>query len=390
MYNFHVLGVATTETNKKFAGCPYTSNARMLIDLLVSQGHHVKHYCNPGSETQAEQVYVTKPGVLAKNFGDRHATQYHAEPKPEPWGKVCRDFSIACGAAIRENFQPGDFVLLPSDGTGDVIGLIEDLEDVRIVETNVGYHDPVAPYRIFHTHVWRSAWRSRAHRAQEFYDMFKDQEPFIQHNPNVMLPIWEPRFVQDTVIQPFFNPAEFPYSANKEDYFLFLGRIIANKGIMDAVKLAEVAGVKLIIAGPGDFETEFGVKPPKHVEFVGMADLETRGTLIAKARTLLALTRYSEPCGYVVPEAMLGGTPPITCSGGGFVETLKDGVSGFVGDSFLEWEDAVNRLDTLKPEKIRQYAMDNFTADAVSPKYERFWHRIDAYHKADQDAYFGK
>ena len=388
MHTFHVLGVATTETNKRFSGCPYTTNARYLIDLLIGEGHQVKHYCNVGSETTAENIFVTPKDFLANAFGEDHETQYHADPKPPAWGRVLKDFSIAAAAEIRKHIKPYDFVILPSDGSHDVIGYLEDIPNIRIVESNVGYHDPVAKYRIFHTHTWRSAWRGRVNRANDFYEMFKDKEPFISHNPNVMVPIWEPRLVEDTVIPPMFDPNDFPCETEKEDYFLFLGRIIRNKGIIEAIRLAEEVGTKLVIAGPGDFEREFGMKPPKHVEFIGMANFEVRAERLAKARCLLAFSLYDEPCGYIAPEAFLSGTPAITIDTGGFTETNRDGVSGFKGECYSDWVDAVGKLPTLDPKAIRQYALDHFTPNAVKAKYDRFWQRIHLFELNGFDPYF--
>ena len=147
-YRFHAIGVATTQTNDKFAGCPYTDPMRNLIAGLVKNGHAVNHYCNPGSESAGEDIFVTKQGFLEKVFGERHYTQYHADPKPEGWNRVCRDFSIACAAEARKHVEPNDFVLFPSDGTQDMIDLLNDIEGLRFVETNIGYNDPLAPFRI--------------------------------------------------------------------------------------------------------------------------------------------------------------------------------------------------------------------------------------------------
>jgi len=381
MSTFHVTGVASTETNTRYSGCPYTTNARYLIRLLVQNGHTVFHYCNVRSETEAEDVYVTPENFLVDALGENHKTQYHADPKPPIWGRVCRDFSIACAHEIRKRIQPRDFVILTSDGVQDVIELLQDIESIPIVESNIGYHDPVAEFRIFHTHTWRASWRARSERAFEIHDMFKDSEHSIDYNPNVMVPITDTRRVTDTVILPMFDSQDFQFSEKKDYYYLFLGRIIMSKGILEAIELTAHIGAKLIIAGPGDFETEFGMKPPRHVEFMGMANLETRANLLAHAKCLLAFTQYNEPCGYIVPEASHSGTPVVATATGGFTETVEDGVNGFTGDCFADWVEATEKLETLDPQKIRQYAEDNFSLKSQSPKYEQYFKRIEIYMK---------
>lgn len=392
-YTFHVTGVATTESNEKFSGCPYTTPARNLIHQLVERHHQVYHYCNHGSETAGEDIIVTPEGFLQNAFGVRHYKQYHAEPKPPQWGRVCRDFSIACAAEIRKNINPGDFVILPSDGTQDVINLINDIPDIRIVETNIGYNDPVAEYRIFPTHTWRSFWRGRSHRAQEIFEIVDETSAEnghinpINHNPNVMVPVTEPRWIFDTVIFFLTNPDNFTASEKRDDYFLYLGRIIHSKGILEAVELTEYLGKKLIVAGPGDYEEEFGQTPPKHVEFIGMADLEKRRGLLAKAECLLAQTRYNEPAGSIVAEAGWSECPVITSNSGGFTETVDDGVSGFRGDCHAEWVEAAEKLHTLDPKAIRQHAEKTFSADVLMPRYERFFNRIDAYGRTGEETF---
>lgn len=388
-YTFHVPGVATTESNDLFVGCPYTTPMRLLIKGLVANGHNVIHYCNPNSETEAEDIIVTPENVLVSAFGQKHYQQYHADPKPEPWERVRRSFSIAAAAAIRQNINSGDFVLLPSDGVQDIIELLNDIEDIRFVETNIGYNDPVAEYRIFETNTWRSFWRGRADRAQEIFDIVEQTSMEnghinpINHNPHVMVPVSEARWGLDTAIFFLTNPEYFKTSEKKDNYFLFLGRIIENKGILEAVELTEKLGKKLIVAGPGNFEQNIGIQPPKHVEFVGMADKDKRAEFLSRAECLLALTRYNEPCGAIVMEAGWSECPVITSNCGGFTETVEEGINGFRGDCHADWVDAAERLGELDPKAIRQHAEQTFHSDVLLPKYERFWKRVDALCRAN-------
>lgn len=388
-YTFHVTGLATTQTNDKFSGCPYTAPAYLLVNELVRGGHKVYHYCNTGSETDADDIFVMPDGVLQKAFGEKHWTQYHADPKPDGWSRVCKDFSIACAAEIRKNAKHGDFVLLPSDGTQDLNGLLEDIEGLRCVETNIGYSDPISPYRVFPTHTWRSFWRGRAERANDFYEMFKDTEPFINHNPNIMVPVSDPRWVRDTVIYYLTNPENFEFNEKKGgDYFLYLGRMIQTKGILEAVELTKELGKKLIVAGPGDYRNVFEDKIPKHVDFIGMANKEKRLQLYADAECVLILTRYNEPGGTIVAEAGYAGRPVITANSGCFTELVQDEKTGFRGDCHAEWVEAAEKLHTLDPKAIRKHADETFAPEVLMPKYEAFFKRIDAYEKSGGDESF--
>ena len=242
-------------------------------------------------------------------------------------------------------------------------------------------------FGFFPTNTWRSFWRGRSDRAQGLFEIVRDtcegngQLVPINHNPNVMVSVTEPRWVYDTVIPFITNPSHFEFSEDKEDYYLYLGRIIHSKGILEAVAFTEQIGKKLIVAGPGDYVQTFGAEPPEHVEFVGMADLEERKKLLSKAKCLLAFTRYNEPCGKIVYEAGWSGTPVNTSDSGGFTETVTEGANGFTGGCMAEWIENDEKLDTLDPVKIREHAEKTFSPDVLMPRYESFWKRVDGFSK---------
>ena len=58
----------------------------------------------------------------------------------------------------------------------------------------------------------------------------------------------------DVVIPNYFDPDDFTFDpANKEDYFLYVGRVYDGKGVHIAIQASEAVGVKLKIAGQGSF-----------------------------------------------------------------------------------------------------------------------------------------
>ena len=145
---FHALGVATTETNIDFSGCPFTNGMRNLIQGIVNDGDTVYHYCNHGSDTAGEDIFVTPEDFLL-SLGKNHKSQYHSQERHANHERIRRDFSVASAAKMRELARPGDFVLMPSDGTHDVIDLISDIENLKIVETQIGYNDPIPSFGYF-------------------------------------------------------------------------------------------------------------------------------------------------------------------------------------------------------------------------------------------------
>src|SRR5579884_2749839 len=128
----------------------------------------------------------------------------------------------------------------------------------------------------------------------------------------------------------------YPYTEDKDDYLLFLGRISPEKGTHLAIQAAMAADKPLIIAGKIDrvdreyWETR--VQPQidgDRIRFVGEANGEQKRALYARARCLLHAITWSEPFGLVMAEAMACGTPVVGMRRGSVPEVVADGVTGF-------------------------------------------------------------
>jgi glycosyltransferase involved in cell wall biosynthesis len=172
----------------------------------------------------------------------------------------------------------------------------------------------------------------------------------------------------DEVIPGYFEPEQFIYKEDKEDYYLYIGRMIDRKGIHIASQVCEEMGKKLILAGPGE--------PPKYGEYVGVVGPERRAELMAGATALLAPTLYLEPFGNIVPEAHFSGTPTITTDWGAFVETNIHGVTGYRCRMFDEFCQALEDVKTLDPKVIRQTAMERYSLDVIAQKYDKYFRRL--------------
>src|SRR5258708_33133933 len=99
----------------------------------------------------------------------------------------------------------------------------------------------------------------------------------------------------DAVIPNYFDLDDFEFSATKDDYFLFLGRINSGKGIHIAVQIAEAVGGRLVVAGAGTIEgkpTRTDRPLAEYVELVGLADPEERKRLMARAKATLAPSTF--------------------------------------------------------------------------------------------------
>ncbi len=119
--------------------------------------------------------------------------------------------------------------------------------------------------------------------------------------------------------------AAFEVRTTPGSYLLFFGRVHPDKGTVEAIDVAERAGLPLIIAGIiQDREYyEQSVAPRldgERVSYIGPVGPEARSDLLGGARALLHLIDFAEPFGYSVVEAMACGTPVIANARGSMPE----------------------------------------------------------------------
>ena len=169
-------------------------------------------------------------------------------------------------------------------------------------------------------------------------------------------------------------------------YLAFLGRICADKGILEAIEISRLAGMNLKVAAkvdPADqqyFETM--VKPvldtSSHVEFIGEIDDAGKQDFLGKAAGLLFPICWPEPFGLVMIESMACGTPVIAFRCGSVPEIMEDGLTGFVVDTVDEAAHAVKKLNTLYRPSIRSRFEERFSVGAMARDYVTIYQTLAA------------
>ncbi|HLH73330.1 MAG TPA: glycosyltransferase family 4 protein [Chloroflexota bacterium] len=177
----------------------------------------------------------------------------------------------------------------------------------------------------------------------------------------------------------------FPYSATKDDFLLFLGRISEEKGTHLAIEVAKTTGRRLIIAGKIDrVDREYyerKVAPSidgTQIMLFGEADADEKRRLFAHAHCLLHPITWPEPFGLVMAEAMACGTPVIAFRRGSVPEVIRDGETGFIVDTLDEMADAISRVDQIDPARCRAHVANLFSADQMIAGYERLYQTVCA------------
>lgn len=121
----------------------------------------------------------------------------------------------------------------------------------------------------------------------------------------------------------------------KQDYILFFGRLVPEKGIqilIEAVKF--LSHVKLIIAGTGDKRYIKELKKQSRkigvVEFTGFQNGYKLNNLIKKCRFTVLPSLWCENLPNSILESFTFGKPVIASDIGGIPEIVKDGYNGFL------------------------------------------------------------
>ncbi|MCS7117633.1 MAG: glycosyltransferase [Thaumarchaeota archaeon] len=165
----------------------------------------------------------------------------------------------------------------------------------------------------------------------------------------------------DPVIYPGINIDEYPYVTEKEDYLLYFGRIIPEKGVERVIALANMTNSRLIVAGhTGTFsynkeyvEQIKAACKGKH-EFIADPDQKTKIDLLSHAKAVVHLPRWLESFWIVGCEALACGTPIITYVGsGGPEELVKISQGGIIAyrDDLLS---AVSLVQHIPPKVCRE------------------------------------
>lgn len=347
-FRFHLLGLAHTKTTKDFLHCAYTQKVFKMGKMLTDLGHEVYHYGAEGSNlqctehitcvTDAEQVYCYEDRGWPSVFFDFDSKDY-----------AYRKLTERAIQEINKRKQPHDILLC---SMGSAQREIAEKTGVLAVEMGVGYTGTFAQFRVFESYAW----------MHYIYGM---QMPDMG--------ACDGRFY-DTVIPNYFDADDFEFSKEKDDYYLYIGRLIPRKGIIIAVQAVEEIGAKLLIAGKGNLK-DLGINSP-NVEYVGVADAKMRSDLMKRAKAVFVPTLYLEPFGGVNVEAMFCGTPAITTDFGGFTETVQHGKTGYRCRTMEQFVWAAKNVDKLDSEYIRDYAMNNYSMARVGLMYDEYLHQI--------------
>jgi len=204
---------------------------------------------------------------------------------------------------------------------------------------------------------------------------------------------------------------DFPVrQESSSDSIVWVGRVVPEKGLEDAIEVAHRLRRKLVIGARVDKESESNFNYYKtQIEHKlqqtpvvnhGEMTSEKRNELIASSRCFIFPIKWEEPFGLVMIESMASGTPVIAYARGSTPEVIKDGETGFLVNSSEEdirgdWIikktaieglcEAVEKIYAMPEEEYkamrrncRAHVEKNFTVERMVDEYETVYQQIIA------------
>jgi len=356
-FRFHLLTLPHVSTTRKFTLCAYESKCRRFADMMSGMGHDVFLYGGPENDAQVtEHIVVASQKDQEEWFGDydwkRDFFNISWNPNDEHW-KITNQRTVE---EIKKRIKPRDIILVTA---GLCQKSVADAFPNHIsTEWTIGYTGTFSKYRVFESYPHMAYCSGLAN---------DDNGSFF-----------------DTVIPNFFDPDEFSTQEEKDDYFLFIGRLIPRKGPEIAVEVTKRLGAKLVMAGQGVAYTDPGrvvatdgtVYEGDHIEHIGSVGIRERAELMGKARATFVPTTYLEPFGGVSIESLMCGTPVIASNFGCFPTTIQHGLDGFLFSTIGEAVWAAKNVESLNFKDIAIRARRNYSTDRVKWLYQSYFEQL--------------
>ena len=173
----------------------------------------------------------------------------------------------------------------------------------------------------------------------------------------------------------------FPFFKGGGKYLLFFGRIHPEKGVYEAIQVAQRVGMKLMIAGIIQDQAYFEklVEPyidGTTVEYLGAIGPDQRPEVLGQAFALLHLISFDEPFGLSLVESMACGTPVIAFGRGSMPEIIRHGETGYIVEDIKQAVDAVAAVRSIDRSACRDDAERRFSDTRMAQDYVRAYQEV--------------
>ncbi|MCX7594275.1 MAG: glycosyltransferase family 4 protein [Fischerella sp.] len=174
----------------------------------------------------------------------------------------------------------------------------------------------------------------------------------------------------------------YQFCSQPKQQLAWIGRISPEKGLEDAVAVAEITNIPLKIMGKIQDESywqqicqDFPNAPFEYLGFLSTTQLQQ---VVRECKALLMTPRWVEAFGNVAIEALACGVPVISYRRGGPTEIIQHGKTGFLvePDSVAGLVEATQRIHEINRHSCRQQAETEFSLEALGDRFEKWFREI--------------
>lgn len=335
-----------------------------LIEALSAQGHEVSLFATGNSKTSADLHYVFKEGILNLNL---------------PWHAALPSlvhYSQAFALA-----KAGDFDIIHthlSTQPDAILWVYLSELNKHFIMTNHS-HFPVDRYTYYDKYYIDYYVKNRNIPTVSISKYMQTELP--------------KEFQQAGVVYNGLNIESYKFNPTpKGNYYTWVGVIIPDKGLHNAIIATKQAGEQFIFAGLVQESRRESVEyyqtkilphiDGKQIQFLGPADLKLKNKLLSNAKGFLNPIYWQEPFGMVMVESMACGTPVISFNKGAAPEVIVHSKTGYIVENNSEMIDAMKKIDQNKISRLdcRTHVEQNFTSETSAQSYlEVYQKTINSY-----------
>lgn len=315
--------------------------------MMQAQGYEVVEYANESESTAAEKVPMLTLSEIKKHTLRTSNADFYA--KDAVIGSpLWRIFDRKLRRELTRRFDPDCDIVCHPFGRPHA-ELATALGGFHI-ETGIGYNDTFARFRVYESYAWMHYHQGKERRGGDAYE-------------------W--------VVPNYFDLNEWPLGARRpdlpEDYVLYFGRVVADKGLAVVKAIAERSEIPVVICGQGD------VTPWAHPNIRSIPPVSgpARASVLGGARAVLMPTQFTEPFGGSGVEGQLLGTPLISTDHGAFAETVVHGFNGYRCHTLGDWLTAIDNAKKLSRDAISRHARANYSLEAVGKRYDAVFKQVN-------------
>lgn len=330
-----------------------------IAEGLATRGHKVDYYGPTGTELTHANVITRNLRPLASNNAEFQTLITSGEPVshyvPSLWDNYLAE-------EMFRRAQLGEYDVLHFQHPEIALPLAHRYKNVPVVYT---LNDPVF------------AW------YKEVFELYySPNQHFVSISNNQRREA--PDLNYAATVYNGIDLDEFNFSAEHEDYLLYTGRIVPEKGVKEAIQVADATNHRLLIIGPtypsGQGYFDQYIKPYLNdkVLYLGYIEREKMWPYYQKAKAILLPIQWEEPFGLTTVEAMACGTPAIAINRGSMGEIIKDGKTGYLVGSVGEMIEAVRKVNKIDRRACREHVKANFSLRQMVEGYEAVYQQVVA------------